>query len=237
MNSKHLMPEPLSNIEQEKIDRIVVGLGNPGQEYAGTRHNLGYRALDEFLRTLEINKDFKAGRKSRTQRIRVSGKNVLLVRPTTFMNRSGEALKPLLQKYELEVSNVLVVHDDMDISCGKAKMRQGGGAAGHKGILDISEKCGPGFTRIKIGIGVPENRENNNSDIDWVLGKPTEEERELLESVMPSVAEAMRIWIADSTGKAMTWLNTVMNAEGKEENKDKENELPDSVNESESDER
>lgn len=232
------MPEPLSNIEPEKIDRIVVGLGNPGREYTGTRHNLGYRALDGFLRMLEINKDFKAGRKSRTQRIRVSGKNILLVRPTTFMNRSGEALKPLLQKYELEVSDVLVVHDDMDISCGKAKMRHGGGAAGHKGIIDISEKCGPGFTRIKIGIGIPENRDNN-SDIDWVLGKPDEEEREVLESVMPKVAEAMRIWIADSTGNAMTWLNTVMNAEEKEENKDldKDKDVPDSINESESDER
>jgi PTH1 family peptidyl-tRNA hydrolase len=230
------MPEPLSNIEPEKIDRIIVGLGNPGQEYAGTRHNLGYRALDEFLRALEIKRDFKAGRKSRTQRIRVGGSNVLLVRPTTFMNRSGDALKPLLQKYELEISDVLVVHDDMDISSGKAKMRQGGGAAGHKGIIDISEKCGAGFTRIKIGIGVPENRDND-SDIDWVLGKPTEEELESLESVMPGVIEAMRIWIADGTVKAMTRLNTVMNAEGKEESKDKENDVPDSINESESDER
>lgn len=230
------MPEPLSNIEREKIDRIIVGLGNPGQEYHGTRHNLGYRALDEFLHALEIKRDFKAGRKSRTQRIRVGGSNVLLVRPTTFMNRSGDALKPLLQKYELEVTDVLVVHDDMDISSGKAKMRQGGGAAGHKGIIDISENCGAGFTRIKIGIGVPEARDND-SDIDWVLGKPTEEERESLESVMPGVAEAMRIWIADGTVKAMTWLNTVMNAEGNGENTDKENDVPDSVNESESDER
>lgn len=202
------MNEPVEK-ELETIDKIVVGLGNPGQKYSGTRHNLGYRALDEFLRLIEVKKEFLAGSRSRTQFVNVVEKKILLVRPTTWMNLSGSAVESLLLKYSLGISDVLVVQDEMDIECGRAKMRLGGGASGHKGVGDIIEKCGADFTRIKIGIGFPPYSVFN-SDIDWVLGKPTEEEEKQFINIMPVVAEGIMHWIMDGPEKAMTWFNTLM---------------------------
>lgn len=204
--------------EAEKIDKIIVGLGNPGPDYAGTRHNLGWRALDEFIRLLGIKKDFQPGSKFRSQAVEVDGHKILLVRPTTYMNLSGEALRPLLDKHRLEISDVLVVHDDMDIESGRAKMRYGGGAAGHKGIKSIIDTCGSDFTRLKIGIGAPPY--DADSDIDWVLGQPTDEEERILTDLMPDIAEGMRAWVIEGPEKAMTWFNTRMNPDLEEKKAD-----------------
>ena len=192
-----------------KIEKLIVGLGNPGEEYAGTRHNLGWTALDAFLFELGIKKDFIGDKRARVQAVEVDHKGVLLVKPTTFMNLSGTAVKPFLNKLELTTSDLLVVHDDMDFPPGRAKMRIGGGGGGHKGILSLIEHCGEDFARLKIGIGRPENFSDDN-DIDWVLGKPSGIELETLEAIMPVVASGMRLWVEQGPERSMTSFNTVI---------------------------
>ena len=193
-----------------KIEKLIVGLGNPGEEYAATRHNLGWTALDAFLSELGIKKNFTGGdKKARVQAVEVDHKGVLLVKPTTFMNLSGTAVKPFLNKFDLSTSDLLVVHDDMDFPPGRAKMRIGGGGGGHKGVLSLIEHCGEDFARLKIGIGRPENYTEDN-DIDWVLGKPSGSELEIIDAIMPLVASVMRLWIEQGPERSMTSFNTAI---------------------------
>jgi len=189
--------------------KIVVGLGNPGKEYTWTRHNLGFRALDAFLKAQEIPKRFEPLAKSRAQTISVDGVRVLLVRPGTYMNLSGDAVAPLLEKTGLDLANVLVVHDEMDLPAGRAKMRLGGGAAGHGGVQSIIDRCGEGFARLKIGIGAPPDPEGE-SGADWVLSELSPEEEAFVAAILPTVAEGIRLWIVEGAEKAMTWFNTAM---------------------------
>lgn len=190
-----------------QADKIVVGLGNPGAEYTGTRHNLGFRALDAFLSLNGKRKGFKLSRRSKIQTVHVNGIKVLLVKPSTFMNLSGTALEPILRVTGRDIGDVLVIHDEMDLDPGRAKMKFGGRAAGHRGIAGIIESCGTGFTRIKIGIGKP-SKAGEDSSIEWVLGKPGSEEEEKFSDLMPGVVEAVGIWITGGHEKAITWFNT-----------------------------
>ncbi len=204
------MAETESQKKQAKIDKLVVGLGNPGDEYSRTRHNLGFRALDAFLQLLEVPKDFRPGRRSRVQVVCVDGKQVLLARPTTYMNLSGIAVAGLLELTGLGISDLLVVHDEMDLDRGRVKMRMGGGAAGHRGVEDVIEKCGEDFARIKIGIGLPPEPFRDDA-ADWLLTPLDSQEGAVFEEIMPRVAQGVKRWIVDGTDKAMTWLNTDLN--------------------------
>ncbi len=197
-----------------QADKIVVGLGNPGAEYTGTRHNLGFRALDAFLGLTGKRKGFKLSRRSRIQTVTFAGVQVLLVKPSTFMNLSGSALGPILQITGRDIGDVLVIHDEMDLDPGQAKMKFGGRDAGHRGIADIIENCGTGFTRVKIGIGKP-SKAGEGASIEWVLGKPGSEEEEKFSSLMPMVAEAVSIWITGGHEKAITWFNTAQRQSAK----------------------
>ncbi len=209
------MIEPQKKQPFTDIHRLVVGLGNPGTEYTGTRHNLGWAALDAFLKLLDVKKDFSAYRRSRIQIVTVDDMKVLLVRPSTFMNLSGNAVAPILETTGLETKDLLVVHDEMDIPTGRAKIYIGGRAAGHRGVGDIIEKCGEDFARLKIGIGTPPD-ESEDAGIDWVLSEISEEEKEIYENMMPKIAHGIRLWILEGPGKAMTWFNTSMKPDGEE---------------------
>jgi len=190
------------------IDRIVVGLGNPGPEYTHTRHNIGFRALDVFLQCLGIKKNFEPAKKSRIQVIDLENRHVvLLLRPTTYMNLSGHAVKPVLDRTGLETTGLLVIHDEMDIPQGLAKMRFGGGAAGHKGVGHIIEQCGPDFTRIRIGIGSPPPGFDGDG-ADWVLEKLSPTDSETFENLLPIVADGIKSWVLNGHEKAMTAFNT-----------------------------
>ena len=196
------------NQKPEPIDKVVVGLGNPGAEYSGSRHNMGFRALDVFLQAEGIKKFFKPTGKARIQKVKIHGERVLLVRPTTFMNLSGSAVKNILNEHELDLSSLLVIHDEMDIEPGRGKMKIGGSAAGHNGVADIIEKCGEDFARLKIGIGKPES-EGEDASIGWVLGKPDDEEEKKYLAIMPEIARAIHAWITDGPEIAMNRFNSL----------------------------
>lgn len=188
------------------IDKIVVGLGNPGTKYSGTRHNLGFRALDNFLALDGIKKYFRRKGKSRIQLIDFHGLKVLLVKPSAFMNLSGSALESILRGSNIEIENMLVIHDEMDLLPGTAKMKIGGSAAGHRGIESIIELCGDRFTRLKIGIGKPEG-DDKNASISWVLGRMDDYDEDKIEQIMPRIADAIKGWILDGPEKTMNWFN------------------------------
>jgi PTH1 family peptidyl-tRNA hydrolase len=198
----------MSQKEQGPIHRLVVGLGNPGVMYARTRHNLGFRALDAFLQAEGIPKRFIARGRARMQDVEVEGIRVLLVRPATYMNLSGAAVAQVLESTGLGLENLLVVHDEMDLEVGKAKMKAGGGAAGHRGVEDIIAHCGEGFARLKIGIGSPPQK-GEDAGMEWVLGEMGPEEKAIVAELMPLVAQGMRRWAVERVEKAMSWFNSL----------------------------
>ena len=203
------MTEKAENIDPALIDRIVVGLGNPGDVYTHTRHNLGFRALDAFLKSMNIPKDFQPFSKARVQIVTIEGLRIILVRPSTFMNLSGNAVATILDRTGLDTSNLLVVHDEMDLPPGQAKMKFGSSAAGHAGVQNIIDRCGVDFLRLKIGIGVPQDRDEG-AGADWVLSEMPPDETLLVMNIMPIVARGISRWIRDGNEKSMTWFNTAM---------------------------
>ncbi|MBI4188397.1 MAG: aminoacyl-tRNA hydrolase, partial [Chloroflexi bacterium] len=156
---------------------LIVGLGNPGRSYANNRHNLGFMCLSYFAKKHGLSFDKKQGQ-ARTASGEVAGHKVILARPQTYMNASGEAVSYLVRKYKVSLEDLIVVHDDLDLPVGKIRIRRGGSAAGHKGIKSIIADLGsPDFVRIRVGIGQSgDSRLNENDVIDYVLGGFSEEE-------------------------------------------------------------
>ena len=159
--------------------KLIVGLGNPGPEYDKTRHNAGVMFLEQIADA--HNTQLKPEKKFHGLhgKINIAGKDVHLLFPTTFMNRSGQAVQAICQFYKIEPEEVLVAHDELDIPCGTMKLKSGGGHGGQNGLRDIIEKFGgnKNFKRIRIGIGHPGH---SSKVTGHVLGKPTKKEAELL---------------------------------------------------------
>ncbi len=167
--------------------KVIVGLGNVGNNYKKTRHNVGFMVVDQFSKKHHIPvKDVKY--KAAFGKGIIQNVDVLIIKPLTFMNLSGAAAKKFFNKYSVELEDLLVVHDDIDLSLGKVKKKTGGGDAGHLGIRSIIQSFGSrDFSRIRVGIGRPED----NSDIsDWVLNPFSKEEKVILkESIEVAVQE------------------------------------------------
>ena len=178
--------------------KLIIGLGNPGKEYAETRHNAGFLALD-FLQKEFKGDDFKEEKKmfSEVATGMVENEKVLLVKPLTFMNESGKAVRALLDFYKLSPSDIIVLHDDLDIAPGTLRTTDSSRAAGHNGVKDIIEKLGTqDFFRIRIGIGHP--TEVNGVCIphhDFVLQKFSEEELKNLTDLFPKIKEELQKWL------------------------------------------
>ncbi|MGO1911838.1 MAG: aminoacyl-tRNA hydrolase [Corynebacterium sp.] len=135
---------------------LVIGLGNPGVKYAGTRHNVGYLVTDELLERAGDVLRPMPGTKAHVARVEVDGHGVLLVRSTTFMNLSGEAVAPLATSYGISPDHVVVVHDELDLPAGKVKVKLGGNENGHNGLKSISAELGTrDYVRVRVGIGRP----------------------------------------------------------------------------------
>lgn len=155
---------------------LLVGLGNPGQDYADTRHNIGFAALDAFVATTEgfdpwiVKKDLKCQFSSG----RLGDTRVIAIKPTTFMNLSGEAVAAVLGFYKLSLETTLVLHDDLDIDFGQIRLRAGGSSAGHNGLKSIIEHTGDNFGRVRIGIGPKAPAQMDSAD--FVLQKFSSEE-------------------------------------------------------------
>jgi PTH1 family peptidyl-tRNA hydrolase len=168
--------------------KAVIGLGNPGNEYEATRHNAGFLFLDTLKESWD-SPDFVPEKKfaSLVSAGMKDGEKTLLVKPVTFMNRSGEAIAALVNFFKLEPADVTVVHDDLDLPFGTWKIATGSGSAGHNGVSDIIEKLGTKeFRRIRIGIGRPEG---DRDPADYVLDRFTPEEEQKLPKIFEEIIE------------------------------------------------
>ena len=186
--------------------RLVAGLGNPGREYAGTRHNAGFWFVDKLA--LRLNAPFAAESKFGGDVAKAGA--LRLVKPMTFMNLSGRAVSGLARFYTILPAEILVVHDELDLLPGKAKMKFGGGHAGHNGLRDIQAQLGsPDFWRLRIGIGHPRDSELAQQDVvDYVLKPPRVEEWAAIDEAMH---RALKAWPAIAQGDmegAMMTLHT-----------------------------
>jgi PTH1 family peptidyl-tRNA hydrolase len=193
--------------------KLIVGLGNPGIEYAGNRHNIGYMCVRHLGRKHGIRFDKKVGL-ARTGRGVIAGEEVMLARPQTYMNISGESVKRLVKKLKVKPEDVIVIYDDMDLPLGRVRLRGGGSSSGgHNGIKSIIACLGSQeFSRVKVGIGAPETEEGNAAEkreavIDHVLSGFSPEERKVIDRAVPVVGEAVECLIAEGLETAMNKYN------------------------------
>lgn len=191
---------------------LIVGLGNPGKTYAHNRHNTGFRCVNHLARLHSIQVK-KHQCQSQVGTGRIAGVEVLLAKPKTFVNLSGEAVGRLMQKYKITVSDLIVICDDLDLPLGKLRLRQGGSAGGHKGINSIISALGSkDFCRIKVGIGRPTDEDGNPlSDedviVNYVLSNFTPQEDKVITPAIAQVAEAVHCILTEGIVAAMNKFN------------------------------
>jgi PTH1 family peptidyl-tRNA hydrolase len=184
---------------------LVVGLGNPGPEYAGTRHNVGFMVLDRLARELNIKVE-RLFMRALVGQGQVDGQKVILAKPLTYMNRSGEAVAALMGWYKLEPSRLLVISDDLDLPPGRLRLRKCGGDGGHRGLRSIIEQVGSReFARLRVGIGRP--AVPDYEVVDWVLGRFAEEEKALIEKAVDDASRAVQVALTRGLDTAMNIFN------------------------------
>ncbi len=182
--------------------KLIVGLGNPGDKYRGTRHNVGFAALSYLVNHYGFD-DFKKQAKYKALMTEglIAGEKVILLKPQTFMNLSGESVLPLLSFYKLKPEDVVVIYDELDVDCGKMRLRKGGGAAGHNGIKSIIGAIGAEFIRFRIGIKPIKPFPGDTAD--YVLGKLSNEEKDLTLPVLEKVPAALEIFFNENLEVSM----------------------------------
>lgn len=188
------------------IDAIIVGLGNPGKEYARTRHNVGEETVG--ILAARLGEGLKAGRdKALVAETRLAGKRVVLAFPTTYMNESGQAVRPLMKRHGLtEPDQLVVVHDELDLPPGVVRVKAGGGLAGNNGLRSITAHLHTqDYLRVRIGIGKPPSKEHGAGH---VLSKLPPRERELLDVAVQHAADAVEMILADGIDAAQRVYNT-----------------------------
>jgi peptidyl-tRNA hydrolase, PTH1 family len=191
--------------------RLIAGLGNPGTKYTGNRHNIGFMCVDRFA--YDSNLTFKRSN-SRALIVegRISGHDIVLAKPQTFMNNSGESIGRLVRKFKVKFENLIIVHDDLDLPLGRIRIRLGGSSGGHKGINSIVQHIGnQEFIRVRVGIGRPNGQETGKNDeddvINHVLGDFTPEEKTIMQEVIPCVSEALQCLLTDGLIETMNKYN------------------------------
>ena len=192
--------------------KLIVGLGNPGKEYTASRHNVGFMCVNYFAKQRRVAIESKKAH-ARVGEGEVEGVPVVIAKPFTFMNKSGNSVKELMRKYDLKPEDLIVVHDDMDLPLGKIRIRVGGSSAGHKGINSIIADIGtPDFTRIRVGIGHPEVPDEERGQgspkvIDYVLNGFSGDDKQILNKVIERVSEAILCIVKCGVEDAMTKYN------------------------------
>ena len=190
-------------MRQTSVIKVVAGLGNPGSEYAGTRHNAGFEIVDrlitklpgEYLQSSKFNAELFEGRfRSRVMR---------LIKPMTYMNLSGKAIGALMRKFDIRPEELLVIYDEVDLPLGRIRIKRGGGSAGHRGVESIISETGSDkFARIRVGIS-----SGGRCQVDHVLGKFDQEEAAIFDNVSEGVVEAAIMCIARDVNMAMNNFN------------------------------
>ena len=187
--------------------KLIVGLGNPGDKYTDTRHNAGKWLIERLARRFNVSLNPESKFFGKTARTLVSGKEVRLLVPTTFMNLSGKAVGALASFYRIKPEEILVIHDELDLPPGTAKLKQGGGHGGHNGLKDIVAQLGNNnnFYRLRIGIGHPGHRD---LVAGYVLNKPSPADRDALEKVLGEATDCIEMIFKDGMVKATNRLNS-----------------------------
>lgn len=184
--------------------KLVVGLGNPGERYRFSRHNLGFLVIDELADREGISLSQK-GFEARYGKGSVGTTPALLAQPQTFMNRSGLAVRRLFDYFKIDLENLIVVHDDLDLPFGTLRLKKGGGSGGHKGLISVVESLGEDdFIRVRMGIGKPPHK---GMVEDYVLQFLTREEAERLSEVISEAAEAVALLMSSGLSAAMNRYN------------------------------
>ncbi|MEQ8511342.1 MAG: aminoacyl-tRNA hydrolase [Algiphilus sp.] len=186
--------------------RLIAGLGNPGPGYAATRHNAGFWFVDALA--AHAASSWKAERRfsGETSRLPTAAGDLWLLKPDTFMNRSGQAVRAVCDFYKIAASEVLVVHDDLDLPAGTVRLKRGGGHGGHNGLRDIHRHLGtPDYCRLRVGIGHPGQQQEV---LNYVLGKPTAEESRAIGEALVRAAEALDTLLSSGWERACTQLHT-----------------------------
>ena len=179
----------------------MVGLGNPGQEYEGTRHNAGFWFIDEVARHLKVTLAPDRSYFGLVARVNLPGGPLWLLEPMTFMNLSGKSVAPLARFFKIEPEDILVAHDELDLMPGQMKMKLGGSHAGHNGLKDIQAQLGsPGFWRLRLGIGHPGVKAEV---VNHVLRKPPLAERQAIDQSIAQALGALDLMIAGDMERAM----------------------------------
>lgn len=186
--------------------RLIMGLGNPGSQYEDTRHNAGAWFVERLAHLYQQPLKSEPRHKALVSRILVQGHEIRIAIPQTFMNLSGQSTGSLSQFYKLEPNEILVVHDELDLDPGIARLKQGGGHGGHNGLRDIIEKLGNhrDFARLRIGIGHP----GHSSQVTgYVLGKPTQQDRDVIDTAITRSLDALPLLASGEFNKAMNQLH------------------------------
>jgi peptidyl-tRNA hydrolase, PTH1 family len=187
-----------------RVQRLIIGLGNPGEEYAGTRHNVGFEVVDALAVDYKIRLALE-GPHALAGWGSFRGRSVGLAKPITYMNRSGSAVHALVSRTGLQVSQILVVVDDINLPTGTVRIRQGGSAGGHNGIQDIIDRLRTDdFARIRIGVG---NNFSRGRQVQYVLDPFPVEERPAIDNAVKTAAEAAVTFVTDGLITAMNRFN------------------------------
>jgi len=192
--------------------KLIVGLGNPGLFYSHNRHNIGFMCINRFAREHKIRFNKKQGM-ARIGSGEINDEEVMLARPQTFMNNSGESVSRLVKRYKTELTDLIIIHDDLDLPTGKTRIRQGRGSGGHKGIESIVSHLGEGyFYRVRVGIGRPDIAEDSDIDkeqavIDYVLSGFTRQEKKIIKKVILEVSQAILCLLTEGIEAAMNKYN------------------------------
>jgi peptidyl-tRNA hydrolase, PTH1 family len=192
--------------------RLIIGLGNPGEKYASTRHNIGFMCLDTYALLHQV--AFARSRiKAKVAETRINNYDVVLAKPQTFMNLSGEAVGKLLRQQKVKPENLVVVYDDLDLPVGRIRIRLGGSSGGHKGINSIIAHISTQeFIRVKVGIGRPDvkesNEDSNDSVIDHVLSDFTPDDKPIIQEIIPLVGKILDVLLAEGLTTTMNRYNS-----------------------------
>jgi PTH1 family peptidyl-tRNA hydrolase len=181
--------------------RIVVGLGNPGRQYSTTRHNVGFMVVEELAKRWRLSLE-PGGQSARLTRGVIAGEQILLMEPQLYMNRSGVALAAIAPL--LDPSDLVVIHDDLDLPCGSVRVKRGGGTAGHRGLDSIADLYGSDFIRVRVGIGRPARGEDV---VDYVLSAFPTEHHDALAATIERAADAVECVLREGEEKAMSCFN------------------------------
>jgi PTH1 family peptidyl-tRNA hydrolase len=186
--------------------KLFVGLGNPGTEYEATRHNAGFWWVDALARELKLSLVADRSYHGLLARGNVNGQTVWLLEPQTYMNLSGKSVAALARFFKIAPQDILVVHDELDVPPGQAKLKFGGGHGGHNGLRDIHAQLGTGdYWRLRLGIGHPGDK---NQVADWVLKKPSPDERDAIEGCVARTLKAAPELLAGDMTKATLVVHT-----------------------------